>query len=169
MFVQVQGRPDDDPSALAVHRVKVFHAALLKILKSAIRASGKDGFTINSRSRRLLAKIIIAILSMDYEEAYVPSRSQPTKTYRPCRSRAASILGAKSGFPCPICLVPKFDLSNLAARYPPRTKQGTMGLLREAKAAQTKSARHEILLRQSIRYMTVRCDVRSKLLVLSSQ
>ena len=81
MFVQVQGRPDDNPSALAVHRAKVFHAAILKILKSAIRASGKDGFMINSRSRKLLAKIIIAILSMDYEEAYVPpDLSQPRLT-----------------------------------------------------------------------------------------
>ena len=67
------GRRDDDTSALAAHRAKVFHAGILKILESAIAAAGKDGFSFGSEAQRLLARLVIAILSMDYEEAYVHS------------------------------------------------------------------------------------------------
>ena len=66
----MQGYANDNDSALAAHRSKVFHVALLKILESAIRAASKDGFLFSRRGRMLLAKLVLAILSMDYEEAY---------------------------------------------------------------------------------------------------
>jgi len=68
---QVSGCADDDSSALATHRAKVFHAGLLKILESAITAAGEDGFSFGSECRRILAKLVIAILSMDYEEGCI--------------------------------------------------------------------------------------------------
>ena len=73
MYQQVSGCADDDTSALATHRAKVFHAGLLKILESAITAAGEDGFSFGSERQRILAKLVIAILSMDYEEGCVYS------------------------------------------------------------------------------------------------
>lgn len=80
IFPQVPGRSSDNASALAVHRVKVFHAALLKILESA-KTAGRDGFSFGIEDQRLLAKFIIAILSMDYEEAYVLSNLPSAETH----------------------------------------------------------------------------------------
>lgn len=67
----MSGCADDDDSALAAHRAKVFHAGLLKILESAIAAAGEDGFSFGHDAQRQLAKLVIAILSMDYEEVSV--------------------------------------------------------------------------------------------------
>lgn len=81
IFPQVPGRSGDNSSALAVHRIKVFHAALLKILESAKTAAGRDGFSFSIEDQRVLAKFIIAILLMDYEEAYVLSNLLPAETH----------------------------------------------------------------------------------------
>jgi hypothetical protein len=151
----VSGHADDHKGALAIHRAKVFHAALLKILGSARAAAGKHGFSFGSEGQSILAKFVIAILSMDYEEAYVLSESWLNETHGLNRCRAASMLGANSNFTCPVCLVPKCELWNLAGKYPPRTKEGAVALLQEAKAAQTAKQQYETLLKQSIRYMTV--------------
>lgn len=81
IYQQVLGRTNDNTSALATHRVKVFHAAILKILKSAKTAAGKDGFSFSHGAQQILAKFVIAILSMDYEEAYVFSNFGPSETH----------------------------------------------------------------------------------------
>jgi len=121
-------------------------------------AAGKDGFSFGSRDQRILAKLVIAILSMDYDEVYVLFGLTLTATHGFDSCRAVSILGANSNFACPTCLVPKCELWNLGGEYPPRTKGAALALLREAEYMPTATQRYAILLRQSIRYMTVcRC------------
>lgn len=67
--MQVPGKPNDDSSALAEHRSLVFHKGLLEILRSVIPAAGKDGFVFDDGSLEgCLARLIISIASMDYDE-----------------------------------------------------------------------------------------------------
>ena len=86
---------------------------------------------------------------------YSPNMDLSNQVHQHHRSRAASILGSKSNFACPICLAPRCELWNLTGKYPLRTKQETMAVLHEAKVAPTRKQKHDILLRQSIRYMMV--------------
>ena len=71
-------------------------------------------------------------------------------------SKAASILGANSGWVCPPCLVPDdglWDLSDVI--YPLRTRDGTLQLIAESESCSTKTRAHEVLLTQSIRNIPV--------------
>lgn len=69
-ILQVPFKSDDDSSALAEHRSRVYHKALLEILRSIISAAGRDGFAFDDGSmQRYIGQLIISILSMDYEEA----------------------------------------------------------------------------------------------------
>ena len=67
------GKSSDNSSALAQHRARVYQAAYLEILGSAIKAAGcREGFVFDDGSPFLclgVFNILIAIL--DYEEVYV--------------------------------------------------------------------------------------------------
>ncbi|KAF9642410.1 hypothetical protein BDM02DRAFT_3193327, partial [Thelephora ganbajun] len=135
---QVSGKSSDNSSALAKHRVRVYQEAYLQILRSAISAAGRrQGFTFNDGSSSLrLAVFNILIAVLDYKEA----------------TRATTILGARSAYPCPICLVPSdklWDLSEVI--YLRRTRDGVLLLIIRADEAPSKKAAKEILNSQSIR------------------
>jgi hypothetical protein len=71
-------------------------------------------------------------------------------------TRAASILGSKSGWVCPSCLVPNdllWDLLDVI--YPLRTRDGTLRLIEKAESCSTKAKAREFLLNQSIRNIPV--------------
>ena len=71
-------------------------------------------------------------------------------------TRATTIQGVRSKYPCPICLVPNdrlWDLSEVI--YPRRTRGGALRLVAKANAAQSKKAAKEILGGQSIRNVLV--------------
>ncbi|KAI0309138.1 hypothetical protein OF83DRAFT_1179977 [Amylostereum chailletii] len=134
-FIELKiGRPDDDPSKLALHRVLVYHRSLLFILYS-LRLAGHVGTLINAAPSILKGFPLIAVVSMDYEEMV----------------RATLILGARSGFPCPICLVPADALAVLTGTWARRTVDGTVALLEEARSQSMKKARHAKLKEQSLR------------------
>lgn len=70
--------------------------------------------------------------------------------------RATSILGALSGYPCPICLVPSEMLRNLAeVSYPRRERDGALRLVAQAGQVSSKKAAKETLGKQSIRNVAV--------------
>jgi len=74
----------------------------------------------------------------------------------PVSARAALILGPKSEWVCPSCLVPKgflWDLSDVI--YPLRTRNGTLRLIEKADACDTKHKAYNVLLEQSIRNIPV--------------
>jgi hypothetical protein len=72
------------------------------------------------------------------------------------RVRISGILGSKSLYPCPICLVPKNKQSELGHTWPARTKESTDALVTKASLQQTKTARKNTLASQSLRYIFVR-------------
>jgi len=71
-------------------------------------------------------------------------------------ARAASILGSKSGWVCPSCLVPSDFLWDLVdVIYPLQTRDGTLQLIEKAEGCSTKAKAREFLLNQSIRNIPV--------------
>lgn len=73
------------------------------------------------------------------------------------RARIITIFGAKSKFPCPICLIPKEHLHELAhIHWPERTKDSTKEVLERASRQQWDKDRKVILKEQSIRNIPVR-------------
>ena len=157
-FFEVPGKHGDDPSALADHRAYVYHSGILEMLRSAITAAGREGFVFNDGSASgCAAQLVLSILSVDYDEASVASLScEMILPLIYISSRAASILGSKSGWVCPTCLVPHdslWDLSDVI--YPLRTRDGTLRLIEEAEGHSTKARAYEVLLTQSIRNIPV--------------
>ena len=71
------------------------------------------------------------------------------------RIRIAGILGARSGYPCPICLVPKEEQFNLGSSWPARTKEATDALVAESSRQATKKSRKALLDTQSLRWLPV--------------
>lgn len=66
-------------------------------------------------------------------------------------ARTTTILGVKSKFPCPICLVPNdvlWDLSEVV--YLRRSRDGALRLIAKAEVAPSKEAKKKILREQSI-------------------
>ena len=72
------------------------------------------------------------------------------------RVRISGILGTKSLYPCPICLVPKDKQPYLGHTWPARTKEGTDALVTQAAKQKTKEACKNILATQSLRFLYVR-------------
>ena len=71
-------------------------------------------------------------------------------------TRAATILGVRSMYPCAICLVPNDKLWDLTeVIYPRRTRAGALRLIHRADAAPSKKAAKKILGAQSIRNVPV--------------
>lgn len=73
-------------------------------------------------------------------------------------TRATTILGARSMYPCPICLIPSDQLWDLSeVMYPRRTWAGVRRLILDANGASSKKAAKEILGLQSVRNVSVSC------------
>jgi hypothetical protein len=66
------------------------------------------------------------------------------------------ILGHRSGFPCPICLVPRKEQSKLTKSWPMRTVSETENILSQVNNAVSTSERDAILKEQSLRNVRVR-------------
>lgn len=71
------------------------------------------------------------------------------------RTKAVGILGVKSRFPCPICLVPNSETWDLSRVWDPRSQVATIELMKTAGQQTTKKATSEKLLEQSIRIIQV--------------
>ena len=71
-------------------------------------------------------------------------------------TRAVTIMGVRSKYTCPICLVPKDELCELPGEaHPRRTRNGALQLISHANAAPTKKAAKKFLGTQSIRNVPV--------------
>lgn len=66
----------------------------------------------------------------------------------------ALIRGSKGHFPCPICLVPKLELGDLATRYALRTAKDTQNLVQAARGL-TAAVGEDLLKTQSVRDVDV--------------
>lgn len=73
------------------------------------------------------------------------------------RCRIACILGHSSGFPCPICLVPRLEQCQLAGDWPSRTVLSSQRLVERANESTTLEGRSKILHEQSLRDIKVSC------------
>ena len=71
------------------------------------------------------------------------------------RVHISGILGSKSLYPCPICLVPTEKQPELGHTWPAWTKEGTDALLTQASWQPTKEARKNLLASQSLRFIYV--------------
>lgn len=69
--------------------------------------------------------------------------------------RMICILGHNSGFPCPICLVPRLEQSKLGKVWPIRTVAATEAILERARHSETKAEKDKILHEQSLRDIRV--------------
>lgn len=74
------------------------------------------------------------------------------------RCRITCILGHKSGFPCPICLVPRLEQGNLDGIWPERTVNSSEMLVLRAKRSKYLKDQDEILSEQSLRICPVSCS-----------
>ncbi|KIJ58589.1 hypothetical protein HYDPIDRAFT_178048 [Hydnomerulius pinastri MD-312] len=114
----------------------VWHESFLRILHSLAQWT-EDGGWVNcwDNIARLFYPLIL-ILAADYEEQMV----------------MALLRGLMSGFPCPICLVPKSELSSAeGGTYPHRTSEETQALITEARAQNRIEDKEKILKSQSLR------------------
>lgn len=75
---------------------------------------------------------------------------------RPSSTRLALILGARSEFKCPICLVPASQLWDLSdTTYPERSRNKTLTLIESANEQESATAKRKQLITQSIRGVPV--------------
>ncbi|KEP45810.1 hypothetical protein V565_239550 [Rhizoctonia solani 123E] len=118
--------------------VYVYHESLKCILQSVENVSryGKVVRCSDGAIRRVYP--LVASISADYEELM----------------KILSLLGHQSGFPCPICLVPRDEQGDLSGTsWEPRTYEGTREVLNRAslakKPAEAKAIRQEQSLRQT--------------------
>ncbi|KAM6495342.1 hypothetical protein JOM56_009965 [Amanita muscaria] len=122
-------------SAYADFKRAIWHNSFLVILES-ISTKSKTGvwFTCGDGVQRHLFPVVFA-LSADYEE----------------QSVMALIRGTNSKYPCPVCLVPKPQMSDLTIKHPLRHGAESQRLYDEATVATTKAMQNEILKAQSLR------------------
>ncbi|KAG1808131.1 hypothetical protein EV424DRAFT_1574699 [Suillus variegatus] len=113
----------------------VWHASFLKIL-DCLAPLSRLGSAIKCWDDviRVFYPIVL-ILSADYEEQAV----------------MALIRGLMGKFPCPVCLVPRDELSNTLKVFPLCTCTETKALLARARECTTLDAREQILSSQSLR------------------
>ncbi|KAG9095467.1 hypothetical protein FRC06_009776 [Ceratobasidium sp. 370] len=118
--------------------VKVYHQAMMMILET-IKTLMHHGEYFRCEDGKVYFFLgVIAVISADYEEL----------------AKIAAILGALSGFPCPICLVPRALQGDLTGIWPLRTHQGTSDVLRRARKVKTIKFQKLILGEQSLRKTT---------------
>ncbi|KAI5988177.1 hypothetical protein EDD15DRAFT_2141564, partial [Pisolithus albus] len=78
--------------------------------------------------------LVVLILSVDYEEQAV----------------MALIHGVKSNFPCPICLIPRDNISKFPAQCELRTSDNVVKVLQEAHSQETAKKGEQILIWQGL-------------------
>ncbi|KAG8697556.1 hypothetical protein FRC08_006452 [Ceratobasidium sp. 394] len=116
-------------------RAKVYQQAMAYILET-IKMLMQHGEYLRCADDQLYFFVaVIAIISADYEEL----------------AKIVTILGSLSGFPCPICLVPRELQGDLTSEWPLRTREGTLEVLRRASKAKTATSRGLIRREQSLR------------------
>ncbi|KAH9885840.1 hypothetical protein C8Q73DRAFT_659190, partial [Cubamyces lactineus] len=113
----------------------VWHEAFRKILEPLRQRSHTGEWFICADEKERCLCPFIAILSADYEEQCFMSL----------------IRGGKGLFPCPVCLVPKTQLSKYDMQWPKRTGEEAQRLLQEALAQRTLHEREAILQGWSLR------------------
>lgn len=74
---------------------------------------------------------------------------------QPYRSVMALIRGVKGLFPCPICLVPQDQLSDLSETFPLRTQQESEALFHNAQEMRTQEEKEKLMKSQSLRMVEV--------------
>ncbi|KAG8767221.1 hypothetical protein FRC12_006384 [Ceratobasidium sp. 428] len=125
-----------DGATMAELRAHVYQEGLVYIfesIRSAI-AVGKLVRCSDGITRRLF--LLAGAICVDYEELM----------------KILALLGAKSGFPCPICLVPRELQGDLSGtQWPLRTYNSTIQLHEQADNAKTKTAAKAIRSEQSLR------------------
>ncbi|KZV71295.1 hypothetical protein PENSPDRAFT_734188 [Peniophora sp. CONT] len=127
------GEQGDNDAELALHRVVVYHQAMMLILQ-CLRLDARYGIYFEHGKIMYKGHTLLSIASMDYEEMI----------------KAALILGVQSGFPCPICLVPSDQLLDVTHTWPMRTTKDATRLIKQASKL-GKTARAKKLREQSIR------------------
>ncbi|QRW13306.1 hypothetical protein RhiLY_12305 [Ceratobasidium sp. AG-Ba] len=124
-------------SELAEFRVRVYHDALAIVFES-LKIPARYGIPMKCGDGQIrIFHPTIGIIAADYKEL----------------CRIVCILGSKSGFPCPICLVPNEEQGDLLRTWLLRTVKENQDLVTNAIEASTNRERHEILHEQSIRGM----------------
>ncbi|KAH7919486.1 hypothetical protein BV22DRAFT_1075186 [Leucogyrophana mollusca] len=113
----------------------VWHESFKKILES-IAPHSRTGFWFECLDKvvRLFFPLIL-ILSADYEEQCVMTL----------------IRGLRSNFPCPVCLIPREELSSMARTYPLRTRADTQALVTSAREQERAEDKEKILKSQALR------------------
>ncbi|KAG1896768.1 uncharacterized protein F5891DRAFT_1130156 [Suillus fuscotomentosus] len=113
----------------------VWHQSFLKIL-ACLAPLSKFGSAVKCWDDIIhIFYLIILILSADYEE----------------QSVMALIRGLMGKFPCPICLVPRDELSKTSNIYPLCTSAGAKALRVQARESTTLEVREQILSSESLR------------------
>ncbi len=159
------GKRRDNSETLATHRVVVYHEAIKKTFAS-IEVAAEFGvkFWCKSMDSETLTTHsgipTVAVLSMDYEEKSVMFLIVLVvylliNLLHDNRVRAAAILGAKSGYPCPICLVPHDEQWRFDHDWPDRSQESANQLIEDARILPTEAQRKAKLATQSIRNLIV--------------
>ncbi|KDN40330.1 hypothetical protein RSAG8_08240, partial [Rhizoctonia solani AG-8 WAC10335] len=132
--VNMEGKALSD-SDLAELRVRVYHDAL-EVIFGPLVFPAQFGVSIkcgDGQTRKF--RPVLGAISADYKEL----------------CRITCILGHQSGFPCPICLVPRSQQGDLNRTWPHRTVNGSEKLVHRAQKAKYLKDRDEILSEQSLR------------------
>ena len=67
----------------------------------------------------------------------------------------ALIRGVMSNFPCPICLIPREQISNFPDPYPLRTRENVVATLEKARSQQSAEEKEAILAAEGLRNIDV--------------
>ncbi|KAF8258702.1 hypothetical protein EI94DRAFT_1910877 [Lactarius quietus] len=116
--------------AFILFKHKVWHSAFRAVIASIIEKSEGGCWLQSGDGTQHLYFPAITMLSADYKE----------------QCTMALIRGAGGKLPCPICLVPSDQLSNISRTWPLRDAEQTQGLLKSVRALD--KARCETLLSQ---------------------
>ncbi|KAH7927024.1 hypothetical protein BV22DRAFT_1153995 [Leucogyrophana mollusca] len=121
----------------------VWHESFKKILES-IAPHSKTGFWFECLDGivRLFFPLIL-ILSADYEEQCV----------------MALIRGLRSNYPCPVCLIPREELSSMTRTYPLRTSADTQALIRSVREQERAEDKETMLKSQALRDVDSAFDI----------
>ncbi|CAE6460610.1 unnamed protein product, partial [Rhizoctonia solani] len=135
LWWMLQARKESKVKDLAGFRCQVYHDAL-RIVFESLRVPSQYGAPVRCGDGMVRELVpIVAAGSADYMEII----------------KMICILGHRSGFPCPICLVPQKQQSKLTQAWPLRTVQDTEAIMSQAEDAESPAEAPEILREQSHR------------------
>ncbi|KDN42568.1 hypothetical protein RSAG8_06711, partial [Rhizoctonia solani AG-8 WAC10335] len=130
-----KARNDSKVKDLAGFRCKVYHDAI-NIIFESLKLPSRYGAPIRCGDGIVREFVpVVAAGSADYMEII----------------RMICILGHRSDFPCPICLVPRLEQSDLMKSWPVRTASATEEIFARAETAESLSESDRILREQSFR------------------